>query len=778
MELPQSEILLCKDTRRDEFLETVKDAGETDPNLELLVVHVASHGIPDGDRLYLATTASNGRHDLFHALSIDELFAAMSLSPAVYKLLFIDSCFSGAAVGVMGDQAAPPAPVPVPHFRIGGRRSGVFVVTSCSGTEVSYAPVGDRYTVFTEALIQSLQGQPGEGTHLSPKQISDQVQRKIADRARDQGRQYPQPRYQDSDGIGDTPLFRNLAAPPPAEAQDDEPLANYRILIVDDDAGALKDLTDLVTNLKVRHPDLRLDIVPHTDDLKAQNALRSSFDLAIFNLFLASGSAAALLNNAKEHSPNTRAIVLTRSTMISPGDLDEALPAIINFPPAVHGFLIKGKEQALLRNVIRDEASRRTHIVDLVEGIEPFVSDVVDRLEKRRRIPAGVTNEALAAESRAAVAGLFARWLDPDAWAEDVEQLVTSFELTPIDEGLSSCVVYQAQAVVAASGGVAPARMAIKLGPRSEIDQELERYHRYVEVGIPLKQRTDLVQEWLGRNIGGILFSFIGDAGRFARQNPVQVGAAGRVQEIIVNLFAPSGISWYSAKGLRRQQLFEYYDQFQFGMRQALEAVDDLQRSVGKIAGDGRGTGALPMPERQWLAKEVLNHSWPTTLVHGDLHLGNVVYLGSESFAVIDYRNVGPGPRCVDFAVAELSLLLATEQPDLPQAQLVQEYMAWMEATDLDGRTAGPIPGWLRETAGYVATLRGFLLDTFQTAVMPGGSTEEGVTGDEFFACLFVVALRRSRFRGLAKGRAEERRERVVMAGTVLACARKLGIVP
>lgn len=773
------EITLCLDKRREDFLEAIHDSA-ADPSLEALVVHVASHGIPDGNRLYLANNKSTSSIDLFRALSVDEVFNAMAFSPATSKVLLIDSCFSGSAAGLMshaqGGLETPP--VRVPEFTIGSSPGGIFVLTSCSGSEVSFAPVGERFTVFTEALLEVLTGDESGPGNLTSKHLYRAISERISERNATEGRSYPLPRYHDSDGIGDRPLFINprYSGTPPEVIVEPVAEPNYRILVVDDIPELVDDLVGRIEDLGRRNADLRLSVIGRTDEAEAQAALEEYFDLAIVDLFLQHGTAAALLHNAKRGSPNTRTIVLTTSTRISPGDLDQALPAIIGFPPSVDGLLIKGPDQGRVLSVIRREARRRNAVLGKLVGVQDLVGDVLDRLRRRRRVPDGVSAEALAIEVRATVAGLFAQWLDSDAWPDGVDPLIETFSLSRLDEGRSSCVVYEAAPSVAVTGGVAPTLLAAKIGPRSEIDQELDRYHRYVEVGIPLRQRTDLVAHWLGRNVGGILYSFIGSASRSAQQ---ALSDGDYLNALLVNLFAPENISWYAIGGLPQQQLSTYYAQFGFGPNEAYMAIDELASSVSSLNTGLSREAALPMPNSYWLGNEYLCKSWPTTLIHGDLHLGNVVSVGERGeFAVIDYRNVGPGPRCVDFAAAELSLLLRSSPDDRPQGQLAAELVTWLAGSpagsnDLPliqrGGEQVPAPDWLSGVAPHLVVLRGFLNRTF--------SGPPVITPREYFACLFMVALRRSRFRGLARGKSEERRERIVMSSTVIACASRLGIL-
>ena len=77
----------------------------------------------------------------------------------------------------------------------------------------------------------------------------------------------------------------------------------------------------------------------------------------------------------------------------------------------------------------------------------------------------------------------------------------------------------------------------------------------------------------------------------------------------------------------------------------------------------GRPKGALVTPEHDWLRHPELTEARECVLVHGELHLGNVLRRSDGNYAIVDYRNVGPGPRCIDFATAEVNTVLRLVPP-------------------------------------------------------------------------------------------------------------------
>jgi hypothetical protein len=123
---------------------------------DMLFVYFAGHGIV-GPRheLYLAMYESDLDNPGFSALPYDTLRNAVLDSKAATKVVVIDSCFSGLAIGnTMGDEVT----AVVGQLDV----AGTYVLTSAHRDQVALILPGEEHTSFTGRFLQFLrQGWPG-----------------------------------------------------------------------------------------------------------------------------------------------------------------------------------------------------------------------------------------------------------------------------------------------------------------------------------------------------------------------------------------------------------------------------------------------------------------------------------------------------------------------------------------------------------------------------------------------------------------------------------------
>ncbi|MFG3600195.1 caspase, EACC1-associated type [Micromonospora chersina] len=116
---------------------------------DVLLVYFVGHGLVDTDgELYLAMSETS-RDDLrFSALRWDDVRKALSSSRARTRIAILDACFAGRALDVMADA----------DDQLTGlaRIQGSVVLTATSSTQLSLAPIGQKYTAFTGELIAIL----------------------------------------------------------------------------------------------------------------------------------------------------------------------------------------------------------------------------------------------------------------------------------------------------------------------------------------------------------------------------------------------------------------------------------------------------------------------------------------------------------------------------------------------------------------------------------------------------------------------------------------------
>jgi actin-like ATPase involved in cell morphogenesis len=171
---------------------------------DTLVVYYAGHGflsVQDGSELKL-TVGRSIDHDSLNAVGYRLVRDALLNSRARRKVVILDCCFAGAAVGTMGT-AADQTPI-----------EGTYVLAAVPPHDLAVAPRGARYTAFTGELIALLQdGIPDAGTTLTLDRIYDQLWRRLA------ARNLPTPSRSDLGTVGGLGLVRNKVHVPRPNAE-------------------------------------------------------------------------------------------------------------------------------------------------------------------------------------------------------------------------------------------------------------------------------------------------------------------------------------------------------------------------------------------------------------------------------------------------------------------------------------------------------------------------------------------------------------------------------
>jgi serine/threonine protein kinase len=178
-----------------ELAETVEDT---------LFVYFAGHGMTGGDgELYLGLKGTKRRRPMYSGLPYHELRTAVADSPARNKVVVLDCCYAGRAIGLMsGDEADGVIDV-----------QGSYVITSTSAVQRAHAPEGARYSAFTGELVALLaEGSAESGSLIRLDDIYAHLRQRLT------GRGLPKPQQRGVDTAADLALTRNPAwsAPPAA----------------------------------------------------------------------------------------------------------------------------------------------------------------------------------------------------------------------------------------------------------------------------------------------------------------------------------------------------------------------------------------------------------------------------------------------------------------------------------------------------------------------------------------------------------------------------------
>ncbi|MFD8725049.1 tetratricopeptide repeat protein [Streptomyces sp. NPDC059629] len=118
---------------------------------DLLLVHYAGHGLVAGRRhtLYLGLPDSRWEAPEFNSLEYDKLRDAVLDSPAETKVVILDCCFSGRAVG---DPLGGGAVGRIEQLAV----AGTYVLTSAQRDQVALALPDEEHTAFSGRLIRLL----------------------------------------------------------------------------------------------------------------------------------------------------------------------------------------------------------------------------------------------------------------------------------------------------------------------------------------------------------------------------------------------------------------------------------------------------------------------------------------------------------------------------------------------------------------------------------------------------------------------------------------------
>lgn len=120
-------------------------AGETE---DTLIIYYAGHGLLGwGTKLYLSVRETDPNQLDGTAVPFEWVRDAIQDSPAQIKVLILDCCFSGRAIGAMSSDSAALEQIDA---------TGTTILTSTTANEVSHSLSDDRYTAFTSELIRIL----------------------------------------------------------------------------------------------------------------------------------------------------------------------------------------------------------------------------------------------------------------------------------------------------------------------------------------------------------------------------------------------------------------------------------------------------------------------------------------------------------------------------------------------------------------------------------------------------------------------------------------------
>jgi len=610
----------------------------------------------------------------------------------------------------------------------------------------------EEVPVFTGALVSLLL----EGITDAPEMLSAQdIHRALT--ARLSAADLPVPMLSAEGDAATSPLLPNNVTPRlPAVSSDllgpDDDRA--QILYVDDEEHWRETFYGEVT--AAGH---EVSLASDPDD--ARLLVESNhFDIIVVDLFLVDDDPATeLIAYLSRHANDATCLLVTRKSKGSPTNW-ESLASVFQYPSPLQGLLFKETYIDFVLDLADTVRSRRRAVLEHITGLDSVVPLVVGRIVKRDPQKAEISR-MLELQVRACIEALVRRWFAP---GNDATDYVRAMAIQPFGSGRSSCTVL---AMVPDIRGVEPAEVSpllMKLGPSEEIREEANRFNKYVQIGVPLELRTDRVNYKSRGHVGGVLYSLLGSHTEGAtelRSQPQDV-----IRRALETVLGSEGKRWLASsatgEGVR---LLTYFADHGFPTTRFRDVLEQMRSGLEKAGSE--------WPDRleNLLEHHAYQRAQHATLVHGDMHLENIVQYGHDRYALIDYRNVGIGPRMLDFTTMEISCWLLCETPEDSRSGLLSALLEAMRTRPLRDDVA-PWCSGPRELALLCRELavKNFIPKAPDGAELPAAEQEvhRQALQAEYGCVLWLSAVRRFEFKSTATSRVERRAMRVVPTALAL----------
>lgn len=307
----------------------------------------------------------------------------------------------------------------------------------------------------------------------------------------------------------------------------------------------------------------------------------------------------------------------------------------------------------------------------------------------------------------------------------------------------------------------------------------MRRYDTFVQVGIPLSIRTDKLRSASGSQLAVVLYSLLG--GDTTEISELSLEDIPTICSGIRRIMSPGTRRWYASEAIEKVNLLGYYESHGFGYKRFTTTIDEMNRQLAELHGGARDAPSL---DRSQLDGGLLDLPTAGVLVHGDMHLGNIITYGDAAlFGIIDYRNVGIGPRLIDFLTLEIDCWLRSPTPEVSRRELYDAFVRGWELADvassrlpttrtlehLDDELAdvadivAQAPDWMQPRLGAVLTCR-----RAQTANLSAIDERERVTQ------MWTASIRRWSFTSAWSSGDERRALRTAPLAIAVGCDERL----
>ncbi|MEV6150232.1 hypothetical protein AB0L53_07795 [Nonomuraea sp. NPDC052129] len=171
---------------------------------DTLFLHISCHGLVSSYSGGLSLAIVDSRpFSSFTTIPYDWVRELVTNCPARRRVIMLDCCYSGRALGAMGAGDLVAA----------AEIEGTYLISATAGNNVALSPGGERYTSFTGELIDLLRGGISDGPEVLDL---DLIYRNLSARLRAKGR--PQPQRSTRSNIDQLGLISNSAIIAPLTA--------------------------------------------------------------------------------------------------------------------------------------------------------------------------------------------------------------------------------------------------------------------------------------------------------------------------------------------------------------------------------------------------------------------------------------------------------------------------------------------------------------------------------------------------------------------------------
>jgi CheY-like chemotaxis protein len=481
----------------------------------------------------------------------------------------------------------------------------------------------------------------------------------------------------------------------------DNSVEAFRILVIDDEEDIHTIAEEAIRAIDGPSP----IIVDHAlDPRDARKKIRETyFDLVLLDLHRTAGDEVGYgVYRSLDKDKSSVEVLLMTHFQLDPDVMKKIIKLFgAQGGPKFVGFLDKTQQ---LHTAIYEEVRRRylpfAATSAVIENLDLPVHLVENRRSRYARpgvFPLRARSQEVAVEIERLLRLLYVKVPAGE------RQSAVRVSIDPIHrQGMSAAIVVNATVYITFPGVKAEAdghKTVLKIGPKPDILEEAARFQEFVRYGVELDQRVELLGVAEGDSLAALVYSFAGGLHRkelLSLDEALVLGlSSGDLTlstEVLSRLFKSR--HWYSVDA-GKADVSSYFsnilrsdltrsardgETYLAALAQQLGNGTSFERLPAGADGEARlrltvpGSVPLFLPDSSILGLGSLQLPATACLIHGDMHGGNVMLETSPNggdvqadmpmtelhrVCLIDFRNSGPGPRCIDAVALESSIRLS-----------------------------------------------------------------------------------------------------------------------